>query len=271
MRVTAIFLSALLGAGLIVGGTAWGATDPSGVWIDGNGRGAVEIKDCGANLCGHIVWARDEADSSKGCGKQIIGDVQPQGNGLWDNGWIYDPDTGKRYDVELKLLDDNRLLVKGYAGVKFFSRSMIWKRAPVDIKRCDATAANANVPVRPGNPANTELTGGANAPASSEASKSTDNNIVAAAPSVARSPEVKSDESTDAPSPNETAPTARLNRPKVAAADDPRDSEARPKVGPLLEKLRDLRFGSGYGVTATGDGNCRLKVPHFSMIFKCEE
>jgi hypothetical protein len=42
------------------------------VWIEGNGRGAVEIKGCGANLCGHIVWAHDEADSSKGCGKQII-------------------------------------------------------------------------------------------------------------------------------------------------------------------------------------------------------
>ena len=39
MRVTAIFMSALLGAGLIVGGTAWGATDPSGVWIDDQGRG----------------------------------------------------------------------------------------------------------------------------------------------------------------------------------------------------------------------------------------
>jgi uncharacterized protein (DUF2147 family) len=63
MRVTAIFISALLGAGLIVGGTAWGASDPRGVWIDDKGRGGVEIKDCGANLCGHIVWARDEADS----------------------------------------------------------------------------------------------------------------------------------------------------------------------------------------------------------------
>ena len=46
MRVTAIFMSALLGAGLIVGGTAWGATDPSGVWIDDQGRGGVEIKEC---------------------------------------------------------------------------------------------------------------------------------------------------------------------------------------------------------------------------------
>ena len=102
MRFAAILMSAAMGADLIVGGTAWAASDPRGVWIDDKGRGGVEIKDCGAKLCGHIVGARDEADSNKGCGKQIIGDVVPQGGGLWDNGWIYDPESDKKYDVELK-------------------------------------------------------------------------------------------------------------------------------------------------------------------------
>jgi uncharacterized protein (DUF2147 family) len=128
MRVATVLMSAAMGADLIVGGTAWAASDPRGVWIDDKGRGGVEIKDCGAKLCGHIVWARDEADSNKGCGKQIMGDVTPQDSGLWDNGWIYDPDSDKKYNVELKPLDDNRLRVKGYAGMKFFSRSMIWTR-----------------------------------------------------------------------------------------------------------------------------------------------
>ena len=79
MRVATILMSAAMGADLIVGGTAWAASDPRGVWIDDKGRGGVEIKDCGAKLCGHIVWARDEADRNKGCGKQVIGDVAPQG------------------------------------------------------------------------------------------------------------------------------------------------------------------------------------------------
>jgi hypothetical protein len=51
----------------------------------------------------------------------------------------------------------------------------------------------------------------------------------------------------------------------------PNDYRSKAKVGALLSKLRDLKFGHGYGVREAGGGNCRLKVPHFSMIFKCEE
>ena len=270
MRVTAIFMSALLGAGLIVGGTAWGATDPSGVWIDDQGRGGVEIKECGTKLCGHVVWARDEAEGNKGCGKQIIGDVAPQGSGLWDNGWIYDPDTDKRYDVELKLLDDNRLRVKGYAGVKFFSRSMIWTRAPADIKRCNAVEAKAADLVRPEEPApNTRV--GANAPAKGDASKSADlATSVGAAPSVTRPPEAKSG-AADPSRPNEASAPPTPDAPKVAPEQEPNDYLGKAKVGALLSKLRDLKFGDGYGVREAGGGNCRLKVPHFSMAFKCTD
>jgi uncharacterized protein (DUF2147 family) len=271
MRAKGILTSVLLGADLIVGGPAWAAPDPRGVWIDDKGRGGVEIKECGANLCGHIVWARDGADSSKGCGKQIIGDVEPQGSGLWDNGWIYDPDTRKKYDVELKLLDDNRLLVKGYAGVKFFSRSMVWTRAPADIKRCNAVETKTVDPVRPGEPANNALVG-PNSPTKEAASKSAEVQApVEPAPSVPPSPEVKSTHPADQSRSNEATAPARPDVPNVATEHEPNDYEGRPKVRALLSKLRDLKFGDGYGVRATGTGNCLLKVPHFSMSFKCTD
>ena len=196
--------------------------------------------------------------------------MAPQGSGLWDNGWIYDPDTGKRYDVELKLLDDNRLRVKGYAGVKFFSRSMIWTRAPADIKRCNAVEAKAADLVRPDEPApNTPV--GANAPAKGDASKSADLDApVGAAPSVTRPPEAKSG-AADPSRPNEARLRPRRTHQRSHQSKSPTTTGARPKVGALLSKLRDLRFGDGYGVREAGGGNCRLKVPHFSMIFKCEE
>ena len=270
MRVATILMSAAMGADLIVGGTAWAASDPRGVWIDDKGRGGVEIKDCGAKLCGHIVWARDEADSSKGCGKQIIGDVAPEGSGLWDNGWIYDPDSDKKYDVELKPLDNNRLRVKGYAGVKFFSRSMIWTRAPADIERCKAVEANGADLVRPGEQT-PNTTVGANAPAKGDASKSADLTAPAgAAPSVARPPEAKSG-AADPSRPHEASAPPTPDAPKVAPEQEPNDYRGRPKVGALLGKLRDLKFGDGYGVRETGAGNCLLKVPHFSMAFKCAD
>ena len=117
------------------------ATDPTGLWFDHNGRGAVEIKDCadGSGLCGFVVHIKDPANISH-CGQQILGKVTPDGGG-----WIYSPDRGRRYDVALTRLSDDKLRVVGNAGSRFFSRTFTWNRAPDDIARCDTTTAAAPV------------------------------------------------------------------------------------------------------------------------------
>jgi uncharacterized protein (DUF2147 family) len=126
---------------------------PQGVWIDHTGRGAVEIAPCvpdappqGSNLCGRIVWMQNPNDEkgqplrdtlnknaarrgSPICGLQIIGDVKPQPNGSWDNGWIYDPEQGSSFDLELQLRNPETLQVKGYMGLKFLSETYVWRRA----------------------------------------------------------------------------------------------------------------------------------------------
>ena len=117
---------------------AHAAADPKGVWLNDTGRGAVEIKDCGTALCGHVVWVKDGTDA-KGCGKQIIGEARRAGGANWGNGWIYSPEKKRRYDVELTPLGEDKLRVIGYAGVKLFSKTMIWKRAPADLQRCGGT------------------------------------------------------------------------------------------------------------------------------------
>ncbi len=63
---------------------------------------------------------------------------QARGGNVWDGGWIYNPEKKKTYDVELTPLDENRLRVKGYAGTKFLSKTMIWTRAPAELIRCHA-------------------------------------------------------------------------------------------------------------------------------------
>ena len=124
---------------------ALAAPDPTGIWLNDTGRGAVEIKQCGNALCGNVVWVKSASDS-KGCGKQVIGGVAPVGGGRWDNGWIYSPERGRKYDVELTPLKNGTLRVTGYAGVKFFSKTMIWKRAPQDLQLCGQTEAKAETP-----------------------------------------------------------------------------------------------------------------------------
>ena len=85
----------------------------TGVWIDHTGRGAVEIHTCGNLLCGRIAWVKDGNDAKGGpakdkkgrplCGLQIIGNLKAGSNGIWQDGWIYDPDKDDTFNVELQM------------------------------------------------------------------------------------------------------------------------------------------------------------------------
>jgi uncharacterized protein (DUF2147 family) len=147
-------LKSLIGAVAIVGATcgAAAAASPVGVWIDQTGRGGVEITDCGGGkLCGHLVWFKDSKHAKDGCNFQIIGNVKPMGGNRWDGGWIVDPDKDpkKKYDVEITLISDQKLKVMGYAGMKFLSETMIWTRAPADLKKCGASPSEARADPAP--------------------------------------------------------------------------------------------------------------------------
>ena len=135
MRKHALKL-ALCFSALTAAASAHAASGATGIWIDHTGRGAVEITECGANLCGRLVWLKDGANK-KSCGTQIIGNAKSVGKDTWDGGWIYDPDKNEKYSVELKPIGADKLRVLGYMGSKLFSETMIWKRAPGDLKRCD--------------------------------------------------------------------------------------------------------------------------------------
>jgi len=137
--VSNTFLAVAMFAGLNTTAASAG-NSPLGVWMNDTGRGAVEITQCGSKLCGKVVWTKSAKDRKSGCGKEIMGNVRKVSSKTWDGGWIYSPERKRRYDVELTPLSGDRLRVKGYAGSKFFSKTMIWTRAPADLERCDAPA-----------------------------------------------------------------------------------------------------------------------------------
>ena len=114
------------------------ASDPTGVWLDHNGRGAVEISPCadGNGLCGYVVHIKDPKNTSR-CGLQILGNVTPGGGG-----WIYSPERKRKYPVALKRLSGDNLRVVGNAG-SMFSRTFTWNRAPDHVARCGETVAAA--------------------------------------------------------------------------------------------------------------------------------
>ena len=110
---------------------------PTGVWLDQSGRGAVEIAPCddSGTLCGRVVWVKS-ANHQKRCGEQILGSLKKASDGTWGDGWIYSPDRGRKFDVELKQVGQDKLRVVGFAGIRVFSETHYWKRAAPDLARC---------------------------------------------------------------------------------------------------------------------------------------
>jgi uncharacterized protein (DUF2147 family) len=251
-----VFGSAAFAAVVLASGSASAASDPTGVWVNDTGRGAIEIKQCGDGLCGHVVWVKDPADT-KGCGRQIIGDATPAGSGTWDNGWIYSPEKKKKYDVELKPLSDGNLRVTGYAGTKLFSKKMIWTPAPADLVRCgtqQAAAQPAPVPAAEAAPA--PATGSTKA-ASVEELKLRAKTAPAEQKTAAATPEAPAAETKSAPAApaakSEPAPT----EPEQEVASE--DSEE----GGLADKLGEF-------IKKGPDGKCKLDLPWVKVDFNCE-
>jgi uncharacterized protein (DUF2147 family) len=156
-------IAAILATACVVAGAAavvppasgQGGPTVGGLWLDHGGKAAVEVKPCGPEVCGSIVWLKDpldpkgkpwtdilNSDTTKRtrpvCGLQIIGGLKPGTNGLWKDGWIYDPEEGKQFNVELSLDNPNTLKVFGYAGIRMLSETMLWKRLPPNNARCKA-------------------------------------------------------------------------------------------------------------------------------------
>jgi len=239
-----ILSSAAVAVALLASTQAFAAADPTGVWMNDTGRGAIEIKPCGAGLCGHVVWVKDANDAG-GCGRQIIGNAEAVDANTWDNGWIYSPERKKRFDVELTPLDANRLRVKGYAGTKLFSKTMIWTRAPQDLVRCGTQAASA-------------------APAPAAANKPT---------TIVKAGAVEEIKPSTSVQPIAPATKSAATEPSTAAASAP---------APAEQKVAENESEGGFDPSALSDkfgdvlkkgpnGKCKLDLPWVKLDFKCEK
>jgi len=259
--------------------SASAAPDPTGIWMNDTGRGAIEIKPCGNALCGNVVWVKSATDAN-GCGKQIIGDVAPVGGGRWDNGWIYSPEKGRKYDVELTPLSNGTLRVTGYAGMKFLSKTMIWTRAPQDLQLCGQTEAKADVPAPVKSDANTGSVA-TPAPAASPVPAATTEKSASTAAAETTTPAPSADPAAAAKSGPEAAKAQSgssssqvADAPAPAAApngeagskDDDKDNGIGKALGNL--KLGDLDLDKV--LTKTKSGKCNLDLPWFKVQFNCE-
>ena len=125
--------------------STWSAV-PEGTWMFAN-RVAVQVFDCGGQLCGRIVWllrprtSTGQPDLDNGnpdpslrqrhlCGLTIIWGLQPGAPDHWTDGWLYDPQDGVTYNVNAELTSPTTISARVYRGVPLFGRTEILSRDP---------------------------------------------------------------------------------------------------------------------------------------------
>jgi uncharacterized protein (DUF2147 family) len=271
---------AIVTGATFVAAAAHADNSPLGVWIDHTGRGAVEITDCNGKLCGHVAWV-DDAKNSDQCGKQIIGNVKSVGKNKWDNGWIFDPDRGSKYDVELTALKDDKLKVMGYAGTKWLSETYTWKRAPADLKKCNGSGDSAAAtPAAPAEEKTDTAKADTSAPAAKPATE-TKSDAIELNTAKSESDDAdngKSDKAKakpDKPAASETAktepakPEAKDNADtaKADTDDDANDEPKGKKGGKVIARLmEELESGDGPIKVKRNGKTCKITAPYVGVI-----
>ena len=115
-----------------------------GIWYNTEKTAKVEILKKGSAFIGKIVWLKDPNPGGKpGVDKfnpdpklksrPLMGLNLLEGlkfdSGMWEDGTIYDPKTGKTYSFQVTLKSKEVLEVKGHIGFSLIGRTVEWTKA----------------------------------------------------------------------------------------------------------------------------------------------
>lgn len=112
-----------------------------GLWYNTEKTAQIQIIKSGSEYIGKIIWVKNSnTDGKPVLDKQnadpklrtrpIVGlsilDGLKYAGGVWKDGEIYDPNSGKTYSCELRLKSESILEVKGYLGFSFVGKTVEW-------------------------------------------------------------------------------------------------------------------------------------------------
>jgi uncharacterized protein (DUF2147 family) len=100
-----------------------------GRWLtEPKGNMIIEVYKVNDEYKGKVTWVKETSDQTP-LGKEILSDlVYNSETGMWENGKIYDPKSGKVYNSTAKIETDSVLEVRGYWNFKFFGKTMHLRR-----------------------------------------------------------------------------------------------------------------------------------------------
>ena len=111
-----------------------------GEWLSQEKDGKIIIFKQGDQYFGKISWGKtpgrkdgknpdEKLRSRELLGAVILKNFKFTGS-AWENGTIYDPNSGKTYDCILKVKDGNKTLdIRGFVGISMFGRTSTWTRS----------------------------------------------------------------------------------------------------------------------------------------------
>jgi len=112
---------------------------PQGLWLTEKEDVAIEIEECGEDLCGAIFWLAPDEDplSDKGvplCGAQVLYDFtpHPEKPDHWTGGTIYQADDHEHYNAYMSLKDEETIKVRAYIGVPLLGKTLYLSRAEAE-------------------------------------------------------------------------------------------------------------------------------------------
>jgi len=133
-----IFLTLATAAAMAVVSGAQ-AQEPAlnGVWRNPKDSVHVDLRPCGAGLCGYVVWAspKAQADAHKAgteslVGSQLLRDFSQEKSGVW-RGRVFVPDLNATFRGTAELIDGKSMRAKGCLIANMLCKSQIWTRVEI--------------------------------------------------------------------------------------------------------------------------------------------
>lgn len=117
-----------------------------GTWLNGTKKGHVQIYKQGGTFFGKLIYLTEPNDPTSGKPKTDIKNADEKkrtrpllnlplmynfkydGDNVWADGKIYNPEDGKEYNCKMTLKDPNTLDVRGYVGISLLGKTQTWTR-----------------------------------------------------------------------------------------------------------------------------------------------
>ncbi|MEX2235585.1 MAG: DUF2147 domain-containing protein [Cyclobacteriaceae bacterium] len=116
-----------------------------GIWESEEKNLQIEMFEDNGEFGGRMIYFKCSSDSimhtsrdsenpdSKYASRKLLGlklveDLSYQGDNVWGNGKIYDPNSGNTWEARIQLTGPNTAIVRGYWKFRWIGRSMVFNR-----------------------------------------------------------------------------------------------------------------------------------------------